>query len=517
MPKLDLELDSIWQRQPEEEDEAYRAFVAFRDMQPSGTAEQACRRTLGEGATDEAVSQWQQWAEDWAWEERVKRYRASSEIAAARARDLTERYARAREFYNKDAEEAPRGLAGKLGSLFGRGRRSGGRGREGALKKWAREREARKHFAAQQAAALKGSRGGKKKSLAERWTLFVKRRESVAEEQKDKGWRGRLKRAKRLMRVFVSKHTARFVLLFGGLCFIVGALGGMLFLRWRRISFQNAIVFTVNDANIRRNEFQSRLENLGGKTVMQQLIETNLRRQFAKAKKAFPTEKEIDARLAEDQLDPNFAKSIAAAGMTVDQYRDAIRDELAQAKLMTTGVTVTDAEVRKYYQANVDKRNPRARFYIPETIQVAVIGTRSREAALAALDDLKQGVPWEEAARTHSLDVSAFSGGILPPFARGRTMSAMIPGMDATVFALDQGQRIGPVKYGEGWWIIQCRDKMPEKTLPFESVKVRARIWAEMEKGIPKNGRRVASEYAAFQKRAKVQIFDPFFRSLMAR
>jgi len=42
-------------------------------------------------------------------------------------------------------------------------------------------------------------------------------------------------------------------------------------------------------------------------------------------------------------------------------------------------------------------------------------------------------------------------------------------------------------------------------------------MWAAMEKGVPKNGRRVASEYAAFQKRANVQVFDPYFRGLMAR
>jgi parvulin-like peptidyl-prolyl isomerase len=516
MPNVDLDLDRVWERQPDEDTDAYRAFIVFRDMTPSSTVEQACRKAQGGDPPADVVAAWQSWAADWAWEERARRYRDSAEAAAATARDLTQRWASAKEFYKQDPDQK----RGFLASLFRRGRSAGrapAPGREGWLKKWARERERRKHFAAQEAAAIRSAKGGKKRSLAERWTLFVRKRRASAEEQRYKGWRGRLLRLKRQTRVVVRKHTIRFVLIFGGACLLVGAFAGMLFLRWRRMVFQNAVVFTVNEARIHRNLFQARLEEAGARTVMQEIIEKNLRTQFARAKKAYPSNKEVDARIAEDKKDPSFAKSIAAAGMTTEQYRDAVRDELAQARLMSAGVSVTDAEVRKFYEANVDKKNPRARFYVPEAIQVAVIGTRSREACLAALDDLKEGVPWEEAARSHSLDVSAFSGGLLPPFAKGRTMSAMIPGMDATLFAMNQGERIGPVRFGEGWWLIQCRDKVPEKTMPFEYVALRARTWALMEKGVPKNGRRIASEYAAFQKRAKVQVFDPFFRSLMAR
>lgn len=516
MPKIDLSLENIWERQVDEETEVYRAFVVYRDLDPPGSVEQACRKALGERFSAEALAQWEQWAEDWAWEFRANQWRQTAETAAARARDLTERWHRAKEFYNRDKEE-PRGLGALLGRFFGKSRGRSVRRKESVLRRWARERDLKRHIAATEAAALKAERGRRRPTLAQRWTLFIQRKRSEAEEQKDKGWRGRLRRTKRRLRVIVSRHTGRFVLIFGALCLLVGAFLGMLFLRWRRLVFQHAVVMAVNQASIRRDEFQARLEEVAARTVLQEMVERNLRRQFAIAKKAYPTDKEVEERLAEDRKDPAFMKSIAAAGMTLQKYREAIRDELAQAKLMSEGVTVTEEEVRKYYERNIDRKNPQARFFMPETIQVAVIGTRTREAAEAALQDLKDGVPWEEVARTHSLDVSAFSGGLLPPFARGRTMAAMIPGMEAAIFAMEPGQRIGPVKYGDGWWIIQCREKAPEKTLPFELVKIRARLWARMEKGIPKNGRRVASEYAAFQKRAKVQVFDPFFRSLMAR
>ncbi len=529
MSRVDLEVDRVWERLPDETDDAHKAFVAYRGLGADASVEKACRSASGEEPSPETLAQWQQWAEEWAWEERAAKFRASQEQASEEARRLAERWASAKEFYRTD-EERPRGF---LAGLFGKRRHrhsssrpSGTKGKAvqvrpeappGALKKWAQEREVQKRFKAQQAAALRSAKSQKKRSLAERWTLFIRRTKREAKENRDKGFRGWVRRRITRLRLLARRRFGRFVLLFGTGVFLLGMMTGVLGMRWRRQRFQTGVVVTINGENLRRDEVQSRIEQYGGRPVMQQLLEETLRRQYAEAKKAYPKESEIEQRIKEDQRQPEFAKSIADAGMTLDQYRKVVRDEMAQVNIMAKGVTITDAEVRRYYKIHTDKRNPRARFYTPETVRVAVIGTRSKQAAEAALAELQQGTPWEEVARTHSLDTSAFQGGVLPPFGRGRTLCAQIPGMEAAIFGMEPGQRIGPVKFGEGWWLIQCREKFPERTLPFEAVKHRARLWALLEKGVPVNGRRVASEYAAFQKKAKVQVFDPYFRSLIGQ
>jgi peptidyl-prolyl cis-trans isomerase C len=527
MPEIDLELDRVWERLTDEPDDAHKAFVAYRALPAGTTVEEACRRAVGEEAAAQHTGQWAAWAEEWAWPGRAEKYRDSASSAARDARVLAERWASAKEFYADDTER-PRSL---LARLFGRrrrshgsSRRSGGKAlttrpepRPSALQRFMRDQEARRHFKAQEAAALRSAKPTKTRTLAERWTLFIQKQRHESKRNRDKGVRGWFRRRMQRAKVFARRRFGRFVLLFGLAFFLMGLAFGVLGMRWRRQRFQTAVVFTINGENIRRNTVQSKIEQVGGKPVVQELVEQTLRKQFAKAKKVYPKDSEVEARIKEDSRQPDFNKSIAAAGMTLDDYRKVISDELAQVNMMSKGVTVTDSEVQRYYRIHADRRNPRARFFTPETVQVAVIGTRSREAGLAALAELQEGVPWDEVARAHSLDVSAFQGGLLPAFGRGRTMCAQIPGMEAAIFGMQPGQRIGPVRFGEGWWLIQCREKAAEKTLSFDAVKHRARSWALLEKGVPVNGRRIASEYAAFQKKARVQVFDPFFRSLVGR
>lgn len=530
MPDIDLEQESVWEQLPEEADDAYRAFAVYRGLGAAATVEEACRKASGGDPAPDMLAQWQAWSVEWAWQGRAEKHRQWSQSAAEEARKLADRWSSAKEFYASD-EERPAGFLSRLFGRRGRHHRSSHRsgapsgkriqvrpeGKPSAIKKWAQEREARRHFKAQEAAALRSAKSTKKRTLAERWTLWVRKRRDEAKRNRDKGIRGWFRRRFTRLRVYARRRFGRFVFAFAAVMFILGLATGVLGMRWRRQRFQTGVVLTINGDSIRRDTIQSKIEQYGGKPVMQDIIEQTLRRQFARAKGAYPKESEVDARVAEDQKQPDFAKSIAAAGLSLQDYRNIVRDELAQVNLMAKGVTITDKEVRRYYEIHSDKKNPRARFYTPETVQVAVIGTRSREAAEAALEDLRQGVVWEEVARKHSQDTSAYQGGVLPPFGRGRTLCAQIPGMEQAIFGMTPGQRIGPVKFGEGWWIIQCRDKQPERTMPFESVKHRARAWALLEKGVPINGRRVASEYAAFQKKAKVQVFDPFFRSLMPR
>ena len=211
MPEIDLELDRVWERLPDEDEEAYKAFVVYRGLGAEATVEQACRTAAGDDASAELIARWEAWAAEWAWAGRAEKHREWAAEASREARRLAERWSSAREFYASGEEARP----GLLGRLFGRRRHhrrsSGARtakgqtiqvrpeGRHGFFKKWAQEREARRHFKAQEAAALRAAKSQKKRSLAERWTLFVRRARDEAKKKQDKGFRGWLRR--RMIRI----------------------------------------------------------------------------------------------------------------------------------------------------------------------------------------------------------------------------------------------------------------------------------------------------------------------------
>lgn len=513
MPELDLDLPDVWERQPDEDAEEHRAFVYFREQDPPLSVEEACGKFLGRHPEPEELARWMEWAREWHWEERAARYRTSVEAAAARARELTKRWERASEFYQQHSEK-PRGFAKLLHALRLRRRPQSGK-RESGLARWWKEWQHRRRLAAREARLKRSAK--RKRPLAERWSLFLRRLRGARAEGEKGGLLAAVRERLQPISKLASKYPRRFLAVYTVLCLLVGALGGMLFLRQRRIAYQHAVIIAVNGEEIRRDEFTKLMENAAGRSVVLGLIDRSIRRQFARSKKAMPSEAEVQERYKEDSSDPNFEKALANAKMNKEDYLEMVRDELAQANLVSEGVTVTDADVRDYYQRNIDPKNPTARFYSPEMIQVAVIGTKTRAQCEKALAELQRGAAWEDVARLYSVDVSAASGGLLPPFAKGRTMASMIPGMEATIFALDPGQRVGPVKFGDGWWIIQCREKWPERLQPFEAVKLKARTWARLEKGALKNGRRIANELLAFQKAAKIQFFDPFVRALVSR
>src|SRR5262249_30331990 len=157
---------------------------------------------------------------------------------------------------------------------------------------------------------------------------------------------------------------------------------------------------------------------------------------------------------------------------------------------MNRGVTVTDQEIRRFYDRNVDKKNSRALYYKPEIAQIAVVVTTKEEDCRKAFAEYKNGVSWKRVVQNYSEDKrNPASDGILPAIARGRTQWAKVPALEETIFGLKIGGMAGPQKFAGAWWIIRCIDKKPEKIISFEQVKEDCRTGAQLLKGIPANGK----------------------------
>lgn len=292
--------------------------------------------------------------------------------------------------------------------------------------------------------------------------------------------------------------------------FGLGLAAGVLIMRHRHDA--QSIVAAVNGAQIREGALNARLQQEAGAQVVHKMVEEDLQIQFAQKKGVPATDAQVEARYKLMLRDPRLAPSLAAAGIGENAYKDSLRVKIAQANVLTQGVTVSDAEVRAFYAAQTDPRNPQAQFYKPETIKLRVIATARRPAAQRAMQELAASTPFELAASEYSQDPSKTNGGLIAPLPRGRSPLSRSPGLEAAVFALPDGQLYGPVAFNKGWWIFRCEDKTPGQTTPFEAVQDDARLGAAIVKGTRLRGRAIQAEFQDFERGSNLQPWWPQYR-----
>ena len=180
-------------------------------------------------------------------------------------------------------------------------------------------------------------------------------------------------------------------------------------------------VATINGDEIKGNEYYRRMEYLPGVgkptgrsfsefppgfLTLEQLITERLVFQLAKQKGVTPTDLEVDAELKARQVEtPDLLATWQASGRSPEELKYQIRYELAQFKIQTFGVTITNQEVDQHYQKNIDQ------FTLPKRAQLRVIVVQS-EADRDAVDlALKSGKKFADVATQYSKDVSRAAGG----------------------------------------------------------------------------------------------------------
>ncbi len=274
-------------------------------------------------------------------------------------------------------------------------------------------------------------------------------------------------------------------------------------------------VASVNGTEITKGEFYRRLEMAAGVEVLRGMAGEQLTLEYARKKGVMPTEAEVQARFDQESAKPDFDQALAQRRQTPEDFKQALRVSMAQAKALGKGIAVSDAEARKFYEANISRANPLARYYTPEQVEIAVVVTQTEARSNKALADLRQDLPFSTVAKNYSQDASKDNGGVLPPVLRGRTASRKIPGLEQALFGMKIGEQIGPRKFAGVWWIIRCLDKKPEVTQPFEKVREECRTGAMLMKGIPANAKSVETDFQKFQREANIQAFWPQYHDAL--
>ena len=162
----------------------------------------------------------------------------------------------------------------------------------------------------------------------------------------------------------------------------------------------------------------------------------------------------IDARHNLLETEPEFKAELA-------KLRENLLINYAGNKVLSS-VKVTDEEVKKYYEDNID------RFQQGATVNADHILVDSEEKALEILAKIEGGeMTFADAAKQYSSCPSGQRGGNLGDFGRGQ----MVPEFDTAVFELEVGEITkAPVKTQFGYHLIKLNSKSESSVMPFDQI-----------------------------------------------
>ena len=187
---------------------------------------------------------------------------------------------------------------------------------------------------------------------------------------------------------------------------------------------QGETMIEINGEKVSRAEYVRRMEYLPGigkatrdgnfvevfpgLATVDFIINERLTLQIAKERGVEPTSAEVDAELAMIQRrEPGLLERFMATGRTKDEYRAVVKFNLAQFRLQTEGVLVTDAEVKNLYDLAKD-----VRFTRPPMVRLRVIAVNTEAESQEVDAELKAGKTFAATATLFSKDVSSRAGGM---------------------------------------------------------------------------------------------------------
>lgn len=285
---------------------------------------------------------------------------------------------------------------------------------------------------------------------------------------------------------------------------VIAGLGALL-LGATLAACAGSAVATVNGEPISRSAFEDKLASSpGARNTLQQMVQETLILQYAKKNNITVTDDEIVSR--ENDLKANFPNGswdemLKARGLTEDDVREALKEQIILDKALQSRVTVTPAQVKSYFDKN------HGAFDKPEQIKARHILVKDLATAQKVEAALKSGQNFADVAKQYSIDPgSKDKGGELGFFRRGQ----MVPAFDQVAFSLKVGQISAPVKSPFGYHVIQVEAIQPAEKATLASATPRITEMLRQQQEAPL----IQPFLQGLQQAAQIQVLDPRFADL---
>ncbi len=258
-------------------------------------------------------------------------------------------------------------------------------------------------------------------------------------------------------------------------------------------------VITVNGTAITKADLDTKLEanTRASQPVLQQMVDKLLITQYAAAHNITASDADVTAALnkVEANFPPGqFDQVLKQQGMTMDDARDIIREQVLLKDAVDKDIVVTQAQIDAYLKTNNLTMNS------PSQVRVRHILVKTQAEALNIEKQLKAGASFAALAKQYSIDPSSKDkGGELQAFGPGQMVQ---PFQDAA-FKLKVGQISAPVQSPFGWHVIQC-----EQIIPMTKDTIVSAIQAQQEPAATTN------LITQLRQQAKIDYNDPAFADL---
>jgi len=213
---------------------------------------------------------------------------------------------------------------------------------------------------------------------------------------------------------------------------------------------ENKVLAIVDGREVKESDLQSLMQNLGQNAA-----------QFAgeEGKKHLINEIVAQELLYSDAL-ANKKDTDEAFLSVLEQMKKSLLIQYAANNLMAS-VTADDAEVKAFFDNNPDAFKPQP------TANAKHILVEDKETAEKALEEIKGGLSFADAAKKYSSCPSKENGGELGEFARGQ----MVPEFEDVAFNMKAGEISEPIQTQFGYHIIELISVSDSKDVDFEEVK----------------------------------------------
>lgn len=298
--------------------------------------------------------------------------------------------------------------------------------------------------------------------------------------------------------------------------FLVGIFLGALI--YRQKHHAKDVVAVVGGKLIVKPEFYHRLEVTIGRETLQTIITGDLTIQYAEYLKVMPPKSYIDQTYNLMSHFPMYQKQFESTGLNPQEIEHDLRVQIARAEILTHGAPVTDQQMLDYYETNIDPNNPKALFYMPEEMQVAIIVCKTRSAIFDAQRALNSNVSFSQVAKEYSVDPSKQNGGLVGSPIQDHAKNPSQAGFVKSIFQLRIGQTSNPMPVNvlghQTYWIVRCLDKSPMFKAPFDAVKEQCTIGVLLSRVTPAMAVKSDAGFQDWVKKSNVQIFWPDYQSL---